>query len=150
MDRCCAIDIFYFDLEKAFDTVPHEQLVAKLKTACSDCRIINWIIDYLSVRKQRVVIRGEKSQWLNGYSGVLQGSVIGPILLLIYINNLPNGIKWKINIFADDTKMASKVDTLDEDEEIVNDDLEALHYWSITNNMQFNVDKYSMMHSAED
>ena len=121
MDRGCAIDIFYFDLEKAFDTVPHEQLVAKLKTACSDCRIINWIIDYLSGRKQRVVIRGEKLQWLNIYCG----SVIGPILFLIYINDLPTGIKSKINIFADDTKMASKVDTV-EDEEIVNDDLEAL------------------------
>ena len=48
MDRGCAIDIFYFDLEKAFNTIPHEQLVAKLKTACRDCRIINWIIDYLS------------------------------------------------------------------------------------------------------
>ena len=70
MDRGCAIDIFYFDLEKAFDTVPHEQLVAKLKAACSDCRIIKWIIDYLSGRKQRVVIRGEKSQWLYVYSSV--------------------------------------------------------------------------------
>ena len=60
-DRGCAIHIFYFDLEKAFDTVPHEQPVAKLKTACSDCRIINLIIDYLSGRKQRVVIRGKKS-----------------------------------------------------------------------------------------
>ena len=48
MDRGCAIDIFYFDLEKTFDTVPHEQLVAKLKTACRDCNLINWIIDYLS------------------------------------------------------------------------------------------------------
>ena len=104
MDRGCAIDIFYFDLEKAFDTIPHEQLVAKLKTACSDCRIINWIIDYLSGRKQRVVIRGEKSQWLNVFSGVPQGSVIGPILFLIYINDLPTGIKSKINIFAGDTK----------------------------------------------
>ena len=145
MDRGCAIDIFYFDLEKAFDTVPHEQLVAKLKTACSDCRIINWIIDYLSGRKQRVVIRGEKSQWLNVYSGVPQGSVIGPILFLIYINDLPTGIKSKINIFADDTKMASKVDTV-EDEEIVNDDLEALQNWTITNGMKFNVDKCSVMH----
>ena len=58
MDRDCAIDIFYFDVEKAFDTVPHEQLVAKPKTACSDCSIINWIIDYLSGQK-RVMIRRE-------------------------------------------------------------------------------------------
>ena len=104
MDRGCAIDIFYFDLEKAFDTVPREHLVAKLKTTCSDCRIINWIIDYLSGRKQRVVIRGEKTQWLDVYGGFPQGSVIGPILFLIYINDLPNEIKYKINVFADDTK----------------------------------------------
>ena len=56
--------------------------------------------------KLRVVIRGEKSQWLNVYSGVPQGSVIGPILFITYINDLPNGIKSKINIFANDTKMA--------------------------------------------
>ena len=145
MDRCYAIDIFYFDLEKAFDTVPHEQLVAKLKTACYDCRIINWIIDYLSGRKQHVVTRGEKSKWLNAYSGVPLGSVLGPILFLIYINDLPTGIKSKINIFADDTKMASKVDTV-EGEEIVNDDLEILQNWTITNGMKLNVDKCSVMH----
>ena len=55
MDRDCATDIFYFDLEKAFNTIPHEQLVAKLKTVCNDCRIINWIINYLSERKQHVL-----------------------------------------------------------------------------------------------
>ena len=91
------------------------------------------------------MIRGEKSQWLNVYSGVPQGSVIGPILFLIYINDLPNGIKSKINIFADDTKMASKVDTV-EDEKTVNEDLEALQNWSVTNNMKFNVNKCSVMH----
>ena len=61
--------------------------------------------------------------------------MIGQILFLIYINDLPTGIKSKINIFADDTKMASKVDTV-EDEEIVNDDLEALQNWTITNGMK--------------
>ena len=104
MDKGRAIDIFYFDLEKVFDIIAHEQLVAKLKTAYSDCNIINWIIDYLSGQKQRVVIRGKKSQWLDIYSGVPHGSVIGPILFLIYINDLPTGIKSKINIYADDTK----------------------------------------------
>ena len=76
MDRGCAIDIFYFDIEKAFDTIPHEQFVAKLKTACNDCGIINWIINYLSGRKQIVVIIVERSQWLNIYSGAPQGLVI--------------------------------------------------------------------------
>ena len=67
------------------------------------------------------------------------------ILFLIYINDLPTGIKSKINIFADDTKMASMIDTV-EDEEIANDDLEALQNWTITNGMKFNVDKCSVMH----
>ena len=105
--------------------------MAKLKTGCIDCRITNWTIDYLSGRK-RVVIKGEKSQWLNVYSGVPQGSLIEPILFLIYINDLPNVINSKINIFADDTKMESKFDTV-EDEEILSDDLEVLQNWSITN-----------------
>ena len=71
--------------------------------------------------------------------------MIGQILYLIYINDLPNGIKSKINIFADDTKMASKVDTV-EDEKTVNEDLEALQNWSVTNNMKFNVNKCSVVH----
>jgi len=70
MNRGCAIYMFYFDLERSFDTIPHERLVAKLKTACNDCRIRNWIINYLSKRKQRVVITGEKLQWLDVYSDV--------------------------------------------------------------------------------
>ena len=106
---------------------------------------INKLDNRLSVKKKHVLIRGEKSQWFNLYIDVPQGSVIGPILFLIYINDLPTGIKSKINIFADDTKMASKVDTV-EDEEIVNDDLETLQNWSITNGMKFNVDKCGVMH----
>ena len=64
--------------------------------------------------------------------------MIRPILYLTFINDLPTGIKSKLDIFAGDTKMASKVDTV-EDEAIVNDDLEALQKWSITNGMKFNV-----------
>ena len=77
MDKCCAIEIFYFDGEKSVRHCPHEQLAAKLKTTCSDCKIINWIIIDLSRRKQNAVIRDEKSQWLDIYSGVAQGSVSG-------------------------------------------------------------------------
>ena len=102
MDKGCAIYIFYFDLAKAFHTVPHEQLVAKLKTACSDCRVIIWILDYLSGRKQQVLIRGEKSKQLNVYSDVPQGLVIGPILFLIYINAIPTGTVTVSAIFFAD------------------------------------------------
>ena len=66
-------------------------------------------------------------QWFNIYSGVPQGLMIGPILFFIYINDLPTGIKSKINIFADDTKVVSKVDTVED--KIVNDDIEALQKW---------------------
>ena len=90
------------------------------------------------------MIRDEKSQWLNVYSGVPRGSGIRLYLFLIYINDLPTDIKSKINIFADDTKMASKVDKVEDS--IVNDDIEALQNWSVTNNMKFNVDKCSVMH----
>ena len=139
MDKGCATDI-YFYVEQAFNTIPHKNLVATLKTACSGCRMINWINDYLSGSKHRVLIIGEKSQWLNVYSGVPQDTVIGPIISFIYINDLPTSIKSKLKIFAHDTQMAHKVDTV-EDEKIVNDDLEAFQNWSITNGMKFNKDK---------
>ena len=89
-----------------------------------------------------------RNQWLNIYSGVLLGSVIGPTLCLICINDLPNGIKSKTNIYADDTKRASKVDTV-EDEEILNADLEALQNWSVTNDMKFNVNTCNVMHCGK-
>ena len=86
------VDIFYFDFAKAFDTLPHSKLMIELKNLNLDQKIVKWIQDYLHDRVQRVIIRGVQSEWLEVYSGVPQGSVIGPILFLIYINEIHDEI----------------------------------------------------------
>ena len=109
MHRWNQVDIFYFDFGKAFDTVAHFKLMIKLKDLNLDGRFVKWIQDYLHDRVQRVMILGVKSEWLEVYSGVPQGSVIGPILFFIYINNIYDETESKLNIFADDTKMMNRV-----------------------------------------
>ena len=74
------MDVVYLDFQKAFDKVPHQRLLFKLKA-----RVINWLEKWLTHRKQRVIIDGEISNWKSVLSGVPQGSVLGPILFLIYI-----------------------------------------------------------------
>ena len=93
----------FLDISKAFDKVWHEGLIFKLKTYGIDGDLLKLLINYLGDRKQRVVWNGQTSSWKNILAGVPQGSVLGPILFLIYINDLPYGIKSICKIFADDT-----------------------------------------------
>ena len=95
----------YLDYQRAFDTVPHNRLISKLYAHNLDARIMKWIKIkyYLSERKQFVEINGKKSEWQNVTSDIPQGSVLGPLLFLIYINNLPDGIMSTIYMYADDT-----------------------------------------------
>jgi len=123
------IDIVFLDLAKAFDKVPHDRLLFKLRNYGIYGKILNWIEQWLKGRAQRVGIRGELSKWLEVLSGVPQGSVLGPLLFLVYINDLDVGISNWILKFADDTKIFSQIRD-DKDRERLQEDLQKLCQWS--------------------
>ena len=90
VDEGSPVDVIYLDFQKAFDKVPHQRLILKLKSHGMGNSIINWIEQWLTDRKQRVVVDGEVSSWKLVLSGVPQGSVLGPILFLVYLNRAGN------------------------------------------------------------
>ena len=90
------------DFSKAFDTVPHNRLLNKLNRYVIRNKTHNWISNFLKYRKQIVVIGGEHSTWTQVMSGVPRGAVLGPLLFLTYINDLPINIHSSIRLFADD------------------------------------------------
>ena len=104
--KCNNLDIIYLDFEKAFDKVPHSRLDRQLQAHRLADNIVNWISSWLSNRVQRVVLSGQSSRWTDVMSGVPLGSVLGPILFNIYINDIDKDLKCKICKFADDTKIA--------------------------------------------
>ena len=138
-------DIIYLDFKKAFDTVPHKRLLIKLKAHGIGDQLCSWIENWLTNRKQRVVINGEASEWLPVSSGVPQGSVLGPLLFLIYINDIDCSIATKISKFADDTKIGGKALTT-VDCKVIQRDLDKLSTWSDKWLLKFNKDKCKVMH----
>ena len=122
-------DCIYLAYQKAFDTVPHNRLISKLYAYNLDARIIKWIKYYLSERKQFVEINGKKSEWQNVTSGIPQGSVLGSLLFLIYINDLPDGLMSNIYMYADDIKLYREIKS-PEDHQILQNDLTKLCIWS--------------------
>ncbi len=103
------MDIIYLDFQKALDKVPHKRLLAKLKLCSVSGDLHMWLEYWISARKQRVVVSGKASIWRDVVSGVPQGSVFGPVLFLINVNDIDDGITCKISKFGDDTKITSRV-----------------------------------------
>ena len=128
VDEGSPVDIIFLYLKKAFDKVPHKRLLLTLKAA-HVIGIEKWLID----RRQRVVV----SNWKSVLSGVPQGSVLGPIVFLIYINDLDDDITSTVLKFADDTKVFRKIKG-DADRQHLQDDLDTLVEWSEKWQMLFN------------
>ena len=145
IDEKKPVDVIYLDFSKAFDKVPHARLLMKLKNMGFETSITNWIKEWLSERTQRVVLNGSYSDWAGVCSGVPQGSVLGPLLFLVYVNDMDCGLEANISKFADDTKIFHEVSSL-EDCEMLQTCLDKLKEWSETWQMQFNASKCKVLH----
>ncbi|MEW8547929.1 MAG: reverse transcriptase family protein, partial [Candidatus Thiodiazotropha sp.] len=145
IDNGYDVDVIYLDFCKAFDKVPHKRLLKKLYNYGIVGKIFNWIEDFLSNRKQRVMINGSKSEWQNITSGIPQGSVLGPVLFLIFINDLPDAINVCIKLFADDGKMYSSVDT-EEKRRTLQENITRAEIWVNDWEMFFNKQKCHHLH----
>ena len=144
-DKNRAIDILYLDFQKAFDKVPHKRLMIKVRSLGIDGEVARWVENWLYDRRQRVVVNGSASDWSPVTSGVPQGSVLGPLLFIIYINDLDDGLVSKVSKFADDTKLGSNVAQLTGVESL-REDLRKLGEWSEKWQMPFNLGKCKVMH----
>ena len=129
VDDGSPVDVIYLDFQKAFDKVPHQRLILKLKSHGMGNSILNWIEQWLTDRRQRLVVDGEVSSWKSVLSGVPQGSVLGPILFLVYIDDLEEGVTGNILKFADDTKLSRKTKEIG-DKQKLQDDIDQLVRWS--------------------
>ena len=139
------VDIIFLDFEKAFDKVPHKRLIKKLNAHGICGNISKWIENWLTNRKQRVVLNGKASSWSTVTSGVPQGSVLGPLLFSIFINDIDEGLVSNVSKFADDTKIANVCGTK-EGYNSIQEDLNKVTRWSEKWQMKFNTDKCKVMH----
>ena len=131
---CQAIDnnqyacMVFLDVSKAFDRVWHKGLIFKLRQYGIDGDLLTWITDYLDDRKQRVVIKSCMSTFKNVKAGVPQGSVLGPLLFLIFVNDISSSLLSLTRLFADDSSLFCSASNLEDIEGIINHDLSARRY----------------------
>ena len=145
VDNGGALDVIYLDLAKAFDSVPHKRLLVKLQSYGVRGNLLKWIESFLLGRRQRVMIAGIGSEWVSVLSGVPQGSVLGPVLFICYINDMPNTILSFIYIYADDTKISREVSGTHGYNKLQTD-LNQIQTWSDDWQLKFNSTKCKVMH----
>jgi len=146
IDRGYPVDVIYLDFQKAFDKVPHKRLLMKLAAHGIADNVLKWTENWLSNRKC-VVLNGCFSEWRDIVSGVPQGSVLGPLLFIIYINDIDDCVAGRILKFADDTKIYHMVYS-EEDVRALQFDLCNLVEWSKEWQMLFNADKCKVIHTG--
>ena len=133
---CQAIDdgkevrVVFCDVSKAFGRVWHAGLMRKLRAAGISGNLLNWFVSYIENRRQRVVISGIQSEWSFISAGLPQGSILGPLLFLLYINDIVNEIGSNIRLFADDTSIFVIEETPDTATRLINDDMNKILVWA--------------------
>jgi hypothetical protein len=139
------VDAILLDFSKAFDKVPHQRLLKKMEYYGVNLNVLNWVSDFLSDRKQQVLVDGVKSEEASVTSGVPQGTVLGPVLFLIYINDMPEGVSSQTRLFADDSLLYRRVRS-HLDHIILQKDIDKLQIWEEKWQMEFNPSKCEVLH----
>ena len=137
LDNKESFDVIYLDFKKAFDSVPHIRLLRKLESYGITGNIHSWIKGFLTDRTQKVKVGDSESKSSQVISGIPQGSILGPVLFTIFINDLPDCISGLCKIFADDTKIYNK----SSEAKIIQEDLDRVEEWSKTWQLHFNNSK---------
>lgn len=145
MDEGKGLDIIFLDYQKAFDTVPHKRLIAKLSAYGLRGNVLEWLKDFLHGRQQQVRVGNSKSSWTRVTSGVPQGSVLGPVMFLLFVNEIPDLVQSTVKMFADDMKIYRAISS-QKDVKLLQKDLDTLGKWSDTWLLKFNASKCKVMH----
>jgi len=145
LDEGYGIDVLYLDYRKAFDSVSHLRLLQKLKLYGIDGDLWVWLRNFLTGRRMKVGVQGTFSTWTDVLSGIPQGSILGPLLFLLFVNELPHWILNNMKMFADDTKLWTRIKTA-QDGLSLQADLDNLSTWSEIWQLRFNPDKCKIMH----
>ena len=148
MDKDEVTGLVFVDFGKAFDTIDHKLLLRKLSIYGASVSAVSWIKSYLSNRKQFVKLGNQSSELLPIKQGVPQGSILGPVLFLLFVNDMPlNIFKSTMDIYADDTTISSSASSseIPKLKEVLLEDLQKVEKWSRTNNMYLNPSKTKAM-----
>ena len=130
----------FLDISKAFDKVWHKGTIFKLNQNGISGKLLSVLSDFLKDRKQRVILNGQVSSWTGVTAGVPQGSILGPILFLVYINDLADGLSSNAKLFADDTSLFSVIQDVGTSANELNNDLYQINKWAFQWKMSFKTD----------
>ena len=146
MDMGNNVDIIFLDFSKAFDKVPHRRLCDKLYDYGLTGKLLSWLRDYLTNRSYQVRVNRELSSHHPVLSGVPQGSILGPLLFILYINDLTKSLTAKCLLYADDVKIWRSI-RQEEDREILQKNLDDITHWVTMNGLPMNQSKCHVIHT---